>query len=253
MITPAITRRRFVWGLGQAAMMTSLGARASHAVQGALHAGMVRYIGAQDDIFTTGRANAALSLRALAGLPSLFALGPVAGLDGEITIVNSQPYISQVRDGGDAYSVDRTFAHGAIFLVWAQVRAWHDIPVPDAASSYGDLETVVEAIARQHGIDTAAPFPFLMTGMPHELVWHINVDRTGGQPITRDLFATSKQQYTLRGARVDILGVYSDKHSGIFMPQGKRMHLHFIAHDSPATGHIDAIVPGGFTLRLPQA
>src|SRR5262245_11430929 len=78
MITPSITRRRFVWGLGQAAMMTSLGARASHAVQGALYAGMVRYIGAQQDIFITGRANAALSLRALAGLSSLYALGPVA-------------------------------------------------------------------------------------------------------------------------------------------------------------------------------
>src|SRR5262249_59425763 len=134
MSTPSITRRRFVWGLGQAAMMTSLGARVSRAVQGALDAGMVRYIGAQQDIFTTGRANAALSLRALAGLPSLYALGPVAGLDGEITIVNSQPYISQVRGGGDAYSVDHTFAHGAIFLVWAQVRAWPDIPVPDPAS-----------------------------------------------------------------------------------------------------------------------
>ena len=135
MITPSITRRRFMWGLGQAAMMASLGARASHAVQGARYAGMVRYIGAQQDIFTTGRANAALSLRALAGLPALYALGPVAGLDGEITIVNSQPYISQVRDGGDAYSVDRTFEHDAIFLVWAQVQAWHDMPVPDAVSS----------------------------------------------------------------------------------------------------------------------
>ena len=114
MITPSLTRRRFVWGLGQAAMMTSLGARASHAVQVALHAGMVRYIGAQEDIFTTGRANAALSLRALAGLPALYALGPVAGLDGEITIVSSQPYISQVRDGDDGYSVDRTFEHPQI-------------------------------------------------------------------------------------------------------------------------------------------
>ena len=81
----------------------------------------------------------------------------------------------------------------------------------------------------------------------------INVDRTEGKPITRDLFWKSKQQYTQRAERVDILGVYSETHAGIFMPQDAAIHIHFISHDSAATGHIDALVPGSFTLRLPRA
>ena len=107
--------------------------------------------------------------------------------------------------------------------------------------------------ARQAGLDTAVPFPFLTAGTPRELVWDINVDRTEGKPITRDLFWKSKQQYTQRAERVDILGVYSETHAGIFMPQDAAIHIHFISHDSAATGHIDALVPGSFTLRLPRA
>ena len=248
-----VTRRRFVWGLGQAAVITCFGAQAIDAVQGALRAGIVSYIGEQQEIFKTGRASASVSLVQLAGLPHLYAIGPVEGLDGEITIFNSEPHVSKVRAGGDAYIVDRTFDHGAIFLVWAQVREWNVITVPQAVSSYRELETVVREMARQNGIDTDVPFPFLIGGTPHELVWHINVDRTEGKAITRDLFWKSKQQYTLRGERVDILGVYSEKHSGVFMPQGATIHIHFISQSSPATGHIDAIVPGSFTLRLPRA
>ena len=72
--------------------------------------------------------------------------------------------------------------------------------------------------ARQAGLDTAVPFPFLIAGTPRELVWHINVDRTEGKPITRDLFWKSKQQYTQRAERVDILGVYSETPPAISTP-----------------------------------
>lgn len=179
-----VTRRRFVWGLGQAAVITCFGAQAIDAVQGAQRAGIVSYIGEQQEIFKTGRASARVSLGQLAGLPHLYAIGPVEGLDGEITIFNSEPHVSKVRAGGDAYIVDRTFDHGAIFLVWAQVREWNVIRVPQAVSSYRELETVVREMARQNGIDTDVPFPFLIAVTPHELVWHVNVDRTEGKAIT---------------------------------------------------------------------
>lgn len=215
-------------------------------------AGSLSHIGAQREMFRTGRASPSLALAGLAGLPNLYALGPIAGLDGEITIFNSQPYVSKVRGGGEAYVVDRTFDHEAIFLVWTQMREWEDIRIPESVSNYGQLEVFVEQAARERGIDTNAPFAFLMNGAPRELVWHINVDRTEGQPITRELFRRSKQPYTLRGERVDIFGVHSARHGGIFMGEGLKIHIHFISRDSTATGHIDDIAPGSLTLRLPR-
>jgi len=212
----------------------------------------VRYIGEQKDLFKTGRADAKLSLAELADLHDLYALGPVAGLDGEITVLDSQPHVSQVRGGANEYVIDRTFNHGAIFLVWAQVREWDDLHIADSVSSYQELESVVHESARQQGIDTDQPFPFLMAGTPRELVWHINVDRTGGQPITPDLFRESKQQHILRDRPVEIFGVHSRSHGGVFMSEGLKIHIHFVSRDGAASGHIDAIVPGALTLRLPR-
>ena len=127
-----------------------------------------------------------------------------------------------------------------------------DAAVPETVRSYGELETFVKETARRRGIETDAPFPFLMTGTARQIAWHINVDRTEGKPITRELFWKSKQPYTLRGERVDIFGVYSEAHGGVFMPEGARIHIHLVSQDTAATGHIDAIAPGSLTLRLPR-
>ena len=160
--------------------------------------------------------------------------------------------MSKVRGSEAAYVVDRTFNHGAIFLAWTQVREWDDVRVEDSVSSYRELEILVREAARQKGIDTDAPFPFLMSGTPREMLWHINVDRTDGQLITRELFRRSKQQYALRGERVDIFGVHSERHGGIFMAEGLKIHIHFVSRESAATGHIDEIAPAFLRLRLPR-
>lgn len=214
--------------------------------------GLVQYTGAQQDIFRTGRADAALSLAGLTHLSDLYALGPVAGLDGEITVFDSRAHVSQIRGSEDAFIVDRTFEHAAIFLVWTQVNQWEDVPVPRSVSSCRELEVFVRHMAQRNGFDVEAPFPFLMSGTPRQLAWHINVDRTLGQPITADSFRRSKQPYVLRGEHVDIFGVYSDRHAGIFIGDGMKIHIHFVSRDSAATGHVDDIDPGSLTLRLPS-
>ena len=90
--------------------------------------GLIEYIGAQRDIFKTGKANSVISLESLANRPGLFAVGPIDGLDGEITIFDSKPYITKVR--GSDYVMDNTFKHGAFFLVWTEQTKWQDVPVP---------------------------------------------------------------------------------------------------------------------------
>jgi acetolactate decarboxylase len=221
-----------------------------NALQGAVRSGMVNYVGEQGQIVKTGRAMGTISLTELAGKRNLYALGPVEALDGEITLFNGRPYVSKVR-GNTSFVVDRTFRHRAIFLVWVQVKCWNNVCVPRSVTNYRELEEFIRNAAELMNVDTGTPFPFLMMGTPQELGWHINVDRTGGQPITQDLFQKSKQYYSLRGECVDIFGVYSDKHQGIFTRQDLKTHLHFVSRESPATGHIDAINPGGLTLRLP--
>ena len=108
-----------------------IGASAAYAaVVGAKKEGLVEYIGAQKDIFLTGKASSVISLETLSGQQGLYAMGPIDGFDGEITIFDSKPYITQVR--GNDYVLDSTFKHGAFFLVWTNQSKWTDVPVPSA-------------------------------------------------------------------------------------------------------------------------
>jgi len=232
------------------------------AIEGAKKEGMVEYIGAQKDIFVSGKAASVVSLEALEGLKGLYAMGPIDGLDGEITIFDSKPYITKVRDSG--YIREDTFNHGAFFLVWTEQTKWKDILVPGRVKGYVDLQNFVKAQAKAVGIDTNKPFPFLLSGTPVEIKWHINVDRTGGKPITKELFQKSKEHFVIKNEPVDIVGFYSEHHAGVFLTKfapailegsGMRnaIHIHFISRVSKAAGHIDDLIFGdGMVLRLPQ-
>jgi len=233
------------------------------AIVGAKKEGLVEYVGAQRDIFKSGKASIVVSLEDLAGKKGLYAMGPVDGLDGEITIFDSKPYITKVR--GNDYTVDKTFKHGAFFLVWTEQTSWIDVPLTASVKGYIDLQNFVKEQAQKAGIDVTKPFPFLMTGAPAEIKWHINVDRTEGKPITKALFLKSKEPYVTKSEPVDIIGFYSDHHAGVFLNQyspaikeGSGMenmiHIHLVAKTNKAAGHIDDITFGdGMMLRLPKS
>lgn len=232
------------------------------AIVGAKKEGLVEYVGAQKDIFVSGKASSVVSLEDLAGHRGLYAMGPIDELDGEITIFDSKPYITQVR--GKEYVADNTFKHGAFFLVWTEQAAWKDTPIPGTVKGYVDLQNFVKTQAQAAGIDITKPFPFLLSGTPIEIKWHINVDRTEGKPITKESFAKSKQPFVTKNEPVDIIGFYSEHYAGVFLTkytpvikEGSGMenaiHIHLVSRASKAAGHIDDITLGdGMVLRLPK-
>jgi acetolactate decarboxylase len=232
------------------------------AIVGAKKEGLVEYVGAQKDIFVSGKASSVVSLEDMEGRKGLYAMGPIDGLDGEITIFDSKPYITQVR--GNDYTLDKTFKHGAFFLVWAEQANWIDVPLPATVKGYVDLQKFVKEQAQKTGIDVTKPFPFLLAGTPVEIKWHINVDRTEGKPITKESFAKSKQPFTTKNEPVDIIGFYSEHHAGVFLTKytpiikegsgvENAIHIHLVSRTSKASGHIDDITFGeGMMLRLPK-
>src|SRR5215470_11090962 len=134
---------------------------------------LIGYRGAQRDMLTTGKASRAIALSELPQSPALQGLGPCEQLDGEITVLNGEPYVSRVR--GDGYVVEHSYDHGAIFLVWTRHAKWQDVAVPPSVRSYAELQSFIRNEAERRGIATTQAFPFLMSGTPAELRWHINV------------------------------------------------------------------------------
>lgn len=255
-------RRTMVSGAVAVIMLAVFIAAAYAAILGSKKEGPVEYVGAQKDIFKSGKAASVVSLEELGGKKGIFAIGPIDGLDGEITIFDSKPYITKVR--GNDYTVDKTLKHGAFFLVWTEQKDWIDVPLPGTVKGYLDLQRFVKEQAQKAGVDVTKPFPFLMAGTPVEIKWHINVDRTEGKPITKELFVKSKEPYVTKNEPVDIIGFFSEKHSGVFLSQyapaiqeGSGMenaiHIHLVSKTSKAAGHIDNITfGGGMVLRLPK-
>ena len=253
---------RYLSGLTMAVIVLLMLFPADAAIVGAKKEGLVEYIGAQRDVFKTGKATSVVSLDELAGRKGLYAMGPVDGLDGEITVFDSKPYITKVR--GTEYIMKNTWKHGAFFLVWSEQTSWIDIPLPATVKGYVDLQRFVKAQAQAAGIDTTKPFPFLLSGTPVEIKWHINVDRTEGKPITKESFFRSKQPFVTRNEPVDIVGFYGEHYDGVFLTKytpvikegsglENAIHIHFVSRVSKASGHIDDITFGnGMVLRLPK-
>ncbi len=226
------------------------------------HEGLVEYIGAQKNIFITGRADPTVPVSAMAKDATYYGAAAAAGLDGEITVFAGKPYVSKVRESGVTLG-DGT-GDTAVFGVWTQQARWMDEPIPTTVKNYIDLQTFVRSWAQAAGIDVSKPFPFRVSGTPIEVNWHINVNLTEGKPITKELFAKSKANYVAKNRPMNIVGFYSDKHPGDFIseyapafkPGGTEknaMHVHFVALDGKSSGHIDTITLGpGMTLYLPQ-
>ena len=160
-------RRSLVAGLTATILLGMLLVTAYAAIIGSKKEGLVEFVGAQKTIFQTGKAESVVSLEDLAGRKNLYAMGPIDGLDGEITIFDSKPYITMVR--GKDYVMDNTFRHGAFFLVWTEQSKWQDVPVPNTVKGYVDLQQFVKAQAQAAGIDVTKPFPFMLSGTPVEI------------------------------------------------------------------------------------
>jgi len=224
--------------------------------------GLVKFAGRQSDIVAQNNLSGLVPITAMSGNNGRYGLGAYEGLDGEITIFEGRPYITQVR-GGEAVMRHDTDG-SAIFAAWTTNNTWRDESIPPDVNSYVDLQRFIRARADAAGIDTVTTaFPFLIIGRPAELEWHINLDRTDGQTLTAELFQASKDNYVMRNEAVSIVGFYSEQYHGTFIgtyapamaDSGERsaMHLHLVSEDGLSAGHIDNLrFTGGMVLRLPQ-
>src|ERR1041385_851566 len=111
----------------------------------------VKWTGELHKVMMLGEDAGIIALDSLRDLPHLYAIGPVEGLNGEITVFDSEPVIGVVRDGKPV--VERTFAVRAPLLVWAQVSNWIKVPIPASVVTLADLDKFVAESARAKGVD----------------------------------------------------------------------------------------------------
>jgi acetolactate decarboxylase len=256
-----ISRRRFLrsslivcgcaacGGVG-AALSTRAWADASTRVKGAGYE--LWFIGTQRETLANGKIAAKLDLRALAGQPDVYGLGPIEQLRGEVTIINSHSTVATVAVDGKA-QVEESFEIGVPFFVWSRVPAWLPVAIPLKVRSFEDLEGFVPKAAARAGLDPDKPFPFLVSGREKLIEFHI-LNRTSDGPHHLEMLKEIRVTFTNKQKDAIIIGFHSTKHRGIFTPTDSNIHLHFQTPDDSTSGHVTKLRLGfETTLSLPAA
>ena len=209
----------------------------------------VQWVGAQRDVLG-GDIGGKIALASLAGRRHLYALGPRAGVSGEVTVLDGVPWIARVIDG--RLDIEQSFAHEACFLVYAEVPAWAESPQPTAVDGESALEAALLRAARAGALNVEEPFPFLVRADAANATIHV-LDKRDGLPHTPARHEQAKVRFQIDGAPLDVIGFHSARHRGVFTPGDSNLHMHLRTRDGRVSGHVERLaIPAGAVVAVPR-
>jgi len=202
--------------------------------------GKVMWAGAQHKAVHDGDVGAKVRLAELAQRPHLYAIGPLEGLTGEITVLDGQPTISTVERG--IFRTHASLDHGAAFFVWTYSADWKPAALPESVRTLEQLEVYLPQAARAAGLEAGKPLAFRIEGSIENLNYHVLSPPLHTPPTFED-HEQSKVHSSVTARTVRLVGFYSTEHRGVFTPGTSDVHVHFVTDDRRLAGHVE-----GFTL-----
>lgn len=184
-------------------------------------------------------------------MPHLYALGPLEGLRGEVSIFAGVPSIARIER--ETVVTTESWSARACFLVWTQAPAWSE-RAPDAMPAGLDgIEREVVALAREAGLDPDRPLPFRVRATALEARFHV-LDKRDGLPHNPERHEQAKVRRTLDHVAIELVGFFSRQHRGIFTPRESNVHVHLKTADGRISGHLEAIrLAPGARIAVPAA
>ena len=209
---------------------------------------LVRWIGAQRDVLR-GDIAGRVALTDLASLPHLYALGPLEGVSGEISVFDGEAFIARVVEGRVTVAVNVDAR--ACFLVYASVAGWRGVVVPEPLDDDHALDRALRAAARAHGL-AGPPWAFRVRGMSTGIIYHV-LDKRDQLPHTPQRHEEAKARFEADRVAIEAIGFYSESHRGVFTPADSDTHVHFRTADGRQSGHVERLrLAPGWVLGLPR-
>jgi acetolactate decarboxylase len=181
--------------------------------------------------------------------PHLYALGPLAGLKGEVTVVDGQVFTSKVNSKEESVVPDPTAK--AVFLVYASVPAWHSVALPTNVVSEVDIATFLA-----QSLPAKARAPFIVQGNAVRAQYHVQNYMGKAADLTHEAHDKSKVLFELSDRPVQLIGFFTSREEdgGSFVHPGQTTHIHILSEDHRAMGHLESVTlaPGGKVL-LPES
>ena len=208
----------------------------------------VRWVGAQSDVLG-GDVEGKVDLRSLTRQPHLYALGPRAGVSGEITVLDGEPSVARIVDRQIHVTADDD--HAACFLVYDHVDRWRERVEEKPIDDEAVLTAAVLEAAGAVGLDADAPLIFLLRSPAATVTFHV-LGKRDGLPHTPERHERAKVRFEIERQAVEVLGFYSTRHRGIFTPKDSDLHMHFRTLNGRASGHVERIaVDPGAVIAVP--
>jgi acetolactate decarboxylase len=187
----------------------------------------------------------------------LYALGPVAHLQGEVFAWDGKVFVASLsKEQKRPFVSKNPEAVSTIFLVYTYVSKWDTIKLHLKTTNLNELVREIEFNAHVHGLDTSKPFPFLMLGAFSKAKGHIVFADTPTSQIKPGTLERYKHYYDFNSQKVQLLGFYSSHHQGVFTHHGSKLHIHYRMFNKYEAGHLDEISFDGsktVLLLLPSA
>jgi acetolactate decarboxylase len=190
--------------------------------------------------------------------PGVIAIGALAGLEGEVTILDGEIWVARpIGDDVQMSGPSASLGDQATLLTLATVQRWNRVELAlERAASGTALEEQVEQTAHDHGIDTTRPFPFVIDGVVERLDIHVinGYCLHASEPSTVDVEPWRWSIVEPVSAR--IVGFYAADAAGVLTHRGTKIHVHALLDRDgrTVTGHIDGMtLKPGASLLLPAA
>jgi len=190
-----------------------------------------------------------VDLEAITKAKHVYALGPAAGLQAEITVLDGQVFVSRVSDGRPSVTLDPKIQ--AIFLVYSSVPVWHSSALPASVRDEKDLEAF---LANRMPKNTRSAFLVRATGLAAR--YHIENYQGKAEEMTHDAHERAKVFFEIRNTPVELVGFFTncEGDGGSFVHMGQNTHIHIISADRRHMGHLESVtLSPGAELLLPQA
>lgn len=215
--------------------------------------GELQVHGALRKMFHEGQINAQVTLDTLLPNQDLYAVGALAGLSGEVTVVAGKVYLSYPETGDATRNlVQDTSSAGATLLVSTAVPRWRSFTT-QRAISFAELDEQIALHAAAAGLRAEDRFPFMIEGNFENLAWHV-IDGSrlkGGGGSHQDHLAAAAHGRRER-TTAKLIGFHSPGDEGVFTHMGSRTHVHCVLSAPLESGHVDHVdIPAGVTLSFP--
>lgn len=210
----------------------------------------VAQLNAQSVVYSAGMArnvmmgtnlNAHVQLDSLLIKNHLYALGPVDNLQGEVTVLNGVPVVSQTTANNTIQTRIDSLVK-APFMVYTYAENWRYKASDACITNMGLLSDEVERIAHEMGINVnEEPFAFKVEGTFEEVKFHVIMRDINEVEHSHEKHNEAKKHFVRNNVKGTLLGFYSKHHQGVFTHKGQFIHVHFVADDKSETGHVDGL------------